>query len=240
MKPPSDPEERDALAGEYVLGTLDADTQHALEQALPVDAAWRAAVFAWQDRLLPLSARAESVLPSAGLWPRIEGALHDATAPAPPRPRPAAQRPDAWWQGLWAWRALAGAAVAVALVLGTLLFVAERPEERYLAVLQSPDSKATGWVVEVSAGGTLRLVPVGAPAAVPAGRAWQFWTKPEGASGPTSLGLVNAGQTLQLPASQLPGVGARQLFEITLEPEGGSPIGRPTGPILYVGTTVRL
>ena len=32
----------------------------------------------------------------------------------------------------------------------------------------------------------------------------------------------------------------RQLFEITLEPENGSPTGRPTGPILYVGRTVAL
>ena len=75
---------------------------------------------------------------------------------------------------------------------------------------------------------------------VPAGRAWQFWTKPEGAAGPTSLGLVRAGQTLEVPVQRLPAVGARQLFEITLEPEAGSPTGRPTGPILYVGSTVAL
>ena len=89
-------------------------------------------------------------------------------------------------------------------------------------------------------GGTLKLVPVGAPSEVPAGRVWQFWTKPQGAAGPTSLGLVRAGMTLELPVSRLPAVGAQQLFEITLEPEGGSPIGRPTGPILYVGTSIRL
>ncbi|WP_348754168.1 anti-sigma factor, partial [uncultured Aquincola sp.] len=64
--------------------------------------------------------------------------------------------------------------------------------------------------------------------------------KPEGAAGPTSLGLVAAGQTVEIPATRLPGVGARQLFEITLEPEGGSTIGRPTGPILFVGRSVRL
>jgi anti-sigma-K factor RskA len=30
-----------------------------------------------------------------------------------------------------------------------------------------------------------------------------------------------------------------QLFEITLEPEGGSPNGRPTGPILFKGNAAR-
>jgi anti-sigma-K factor RskA len=33
---------------------------------------------------------------------------------------------------------------------------------------------------------------------------------------------------------------ANQLFEITLEPKNGSPIGRPTGPILYIGRAVRM
>jgi anti-sigma-K factor RskA len=40
--------------------------------------------------------------------------------------------------------------------------------------------------------------------------------------------------------AQLPAVEAQQLFEITLEPATGSPLNRPTGPILFVGRTVAL
>jgi anti-sigma-K factor RskA len=40
--------------------------------------------------------------------------------------------------------------------------------------------------------------------------------------------------------SRLPALGPQQLFEITLEPDGGSPIDRPTGPILFVGSTVAI
>ena len=83
-------------------------------------------------------------------------------------------------------------------------------------------------------------MPVDAAAPVPPGRALQFWTKPEGAAGPTSLGLVEPGRVTTLPVSVLPAVGTQQLFELTLEPATGSPIGRPTGPILYVGRTLRL
>lgn len=83
-------------------------------------------------------------------------------------------------------------------------------------------------------------MPVVAGTPPPAGKSLQFWTKPQGAAGPTSLGLVRAGEKLELPVAMLPGVGEQQLFEITLEPEGGSPLGRPTGPILYVGRTVHL
>ena len=90
------------------------------------------------------------------------------------------------------------------------------------------------------AGDKVRLVPVGAIEAVPPGKALQFWTKAEGAAGPTSLGLIRPGEVTELPAARLPAVGERTLFELTLEPEAGSPIDRPTGPVLFIGRTVRL
>lgn len=164
------------------------------------------------------------------------------------RPRvpaqPAREAAPPWWQRLGLWQGLSGLAVAASLALSVLLvqrLQAPAPAgERYLAVLQSPDQQKTGWVVEIEAGRQVRLVPVSEMAAVAEDRSLQFWTKPQGAAGPTSLGLVRAGQTVVLPVSALPGVGAQQLFEITLEPREGSPIGKPTGPILFVGRTVRL
>lgn len=238
----ADASERDAAAGEYVLGTLAADDRAAFERALGQDSGLRALVYAWQDRLLGLSARAPAAEPPPQQWQRIAAAL-DAASPAR-APQPARAPAPAWWQRLRLWQGLSALAVTASLVLATLLgqrlSVPEPVGARYLALLQSPDGQATGWVVELQAGGKLRLVPVADTGVVPAGRAWQFWTKPEGAAGPTSLGLVRAGQPLELPVSQLPAVGVRQLFEITLEPEGGSPIGRPTGPVLFIGRTVAL
>ena len=40
--------------------------------------------------------------------------------------------------------------------------------------------------------------------------------------------------------ARLPTLEAQQLFELTLEPEGGSPLDRPTGPVLFLGRTVQL
>ena len=231
--------ERDGAAGEYVLGTLGAQDRAAFEAALGRDADLRARVGVWQDRLLPLTARTSPVTPSPALWRRIEAAV-GAASPTPRR-RPASS--PSWWSRLGLWQGLGAAGLAASLLMGALLLRQTLPKPagaRYLAVLQSPDQRSTGWVVELQAGRTLRLVPVGDVGSVPPGRAWQFWTKPEGAAGPTSLGLVRAGQTLELPVQRLPAIGARQLFEITLEPEAGSPTGRPTGPILYVGRTVAL
>jgi anti-sigma-K factor RskA len=157
-------------------------------------------------------------------------------------PRRAAERRAPWWQGLRFWQGLSAASVVASLLLAVRLLAPPAADgARYVALLESPDERrVAGWVVEVQAGGALRLVPVGDTPPVPPGRALQFWTKPQGAAGPTSLGLVRAGQTVQMPVTRLPAVGAQQLFEITLEPEAGSPIGRPTGPILFVGRTVAL
>jgi anti-sigma-K factor RskA len=233
-----DAEERDAAAGEYVLGTLTAHDHAAVAAALPHDRALQAAVYAWQDRLLALSARAAPVTPRTSLWPRIDIALNALT---PPRATNAATPPLPWWQRLRLWQGLSAAALAASLLLSVLLL--QRPDAppgtRYVAMLQSPTDQSTGWVVELQ-GDRLRLVPTAPSAATPPGRSLQFWTKLEGAAAPTSLGLVQAGQALELPLSRLPGVGSQQLFEITLEPEGGSTVGRPTGPILYVGRSVAL
>ena len=51
----NDSADLDALAGEYVLGTLDAQQRHAVEQRLPHDANLQAAVERWEARLLPLN-----------------------------------------------------------------------------------------------------------------------------------------------------------------------------------------
>ena len=47
----NDPAELDALAGEYVLGTLDAPQRRAIEQRLRHDGQLQAAVGRWEARL---------------------------------------------------------------------------------------------------------------------------------------------------------------------------------------------
>lgn len=231
-------EDRSVAAGEYVLGTLSDADRADFERALGGSAALRAEVAYWQDRLLSLTRHAAPADPAPGGWARIEARLSPARRPRAP-----------WWQRLALWQGLAGAGLAAALLLGSLLTLrlqAPPPEERFVAVLQAPGGGGNGWLVEVStrggAGGTLRLVPVaGAQASqVPTGRTLQFWTKAPGANGPSSLGLVPVGAVTELPTSRLPALMPEQLFEITLEPAGGSPIGRPTGPVLFIGRAVKL
>ena len=230
---PVDPLERAATAAEYVVGTLSAAEHDEVVQALPRDAGLQQDVYFWQDKLLAMTRMLAPVEPSPALWSRIEHSLSLAktgrsAAPAQP-----------WWEGLTFWRFGAAFASVLAVVLALQLrpVDAPAPATRYLAVLQSPDKQDAGWIVEAFVGGKLRLIPLGTTTVAPQ-KALQFWTKAQGASGPTSLGLVPPDRVTEIDVASLPTLEREQLFELTLEPETGSPIGRPTGPILYVGRTV--
>ncbi|MCS4312660.1 anti-sigma-K factor RskA [Pseudomonas sp. BIGb0381] len=218
----------DELASEYVLGTLPAEQRAEVEQRLPHDAQLRAAVDAWEQRLLPLTALAEPVPPSAELWRRIQRNL----APAQTR--------EGWWNLLALWRGLAGAGLVTTLVLAALLLT--RPPAlapSFVVVLVAPQNQAPGWVIQASNNQQIQLIPLGVME-VPADKALQFWTKGDGWQGPVSLGLVKPGQTLSVPLDKLPPLAPNQLFELTLEDPRGSPTGKPTGPIQAIGRAVKV
>jgi len=224
------------LAGEYVLGTLALADRRRVEQALAHDADLRAAVQAWEARLQPLSILAEPAAPSPQLWARVEASLSAMRKPAP------AVTPQRWWDSLNFWRSLAAAgfaAAAITAVVPRLQAPGPAPAPRYMVVLAAPGNMAPGWIVQADAGGSLKLVPLGTTQ-VPADRSLQFWTKADGWKGPVSLGLVQPGQTAAVSLAKLPPLQPNQLFEITLEPKSGSPLGRPTGPILYIGRAVQM
>ncbi len=224
--------ELDELAGEYVLGTLSAAERAEVERRLPLEPALQAAVDAWEARLLPLTDLAEPVQPSENLWPRIERSL-----PATVRTIADARR---WRNSLGLWRGLAGAGLAASLVLGSLLLM--RPAvapPAYLVVLVAPQDKAPGWVIQTSDTRQIQLIPLGTTE-VPGDKALEFWTKGDDWQGPVSLGLVKPGQTLQVPLDKLPPLQPNQLFELTLENATGSPIGKPTGPIQFIGRAVKV
>jgi anti-sigma-K factor RskA len=226
-------QERDELAGEYVLGTLSAEQRLAVQRRLPDEPDLRAAVDAWERRLLELTALSAPQQPSKQLWPRIERSL-ERLAPTAPK----AQK-TAWWNLLALWRGLSAAGLATSLVLGALLLTQTTPKPSYLVVLVAPQDKAPGWVIQASNAREIQLIPLGV-VEVPADKALEFWTKADGWQGPVSLGLVKPGQALSVPLDKLPPLQPNQLFELTLEGASGSPIGKPTGPIQAIGRAVKV
>lgn len=234
----NEPMDNIELAGLYVLGVLDDDEHAQVSQRMATDPALARAVAYWEERLLPLAAMVEPEALPPALWSRIERSIAPMARTTP------AVEPSAWsrlWDNLAFWRSLAATGFAAATILAVAgLAGAPRDDTpRYMVVLVAPDDKAPGWVIQASTEQSLKLIPLGS-GEVPPAKAFQFWTKADKWKGPVSLGLVQPGRTLDVRLDKLPPLENNQLFEITLEPEQGSPIDRPTGPILYIGRAVKV
>jgi anti-sigma-K factor RskA len=241
----------DVEAGEYVLGTLTPARQRELVARLPHDSALREQIQAWEQRLLPLTALVPATPTPAHLWQRIAASVkttpmgETATASTRlqagpvPAPRQAAL-PWRVWNSLAMWRCLAAGAVTTAVALAVVLvtgLAAPLAPTQFMVVLVAPQDKAPGWVIQASMSRQISLIPLGT-VNVPPNKSLQFWTKGDGWSGPVSLGLVQPGRAVKIRLDQLPPLQANQLFELTLEPAGGSPIAKPTGPVQFIGRAV--
>ena len=222
------------LAGEYVLGLLPAAAAPEIEERLERERDLRVAVGFWERRLLGLSGAAASIEPDPALWARIAASIA-------PRPSPAARGRDArrvsFVERIAVWRALAVAGFAAAAIAVLVALGPGRPGPGYAVVLQATADRSVGWIGQADAAGRMLFVPV-SRADVPADRALQLWAKADDPKGPISLGLVPADRSFRLPAGDVPPLEPGQLFAISLEPAGGSPLDRPTGPVLFAGRVV--
>ncbi|WP_421915523.1 anti-sigma factor [Mesorhizobium sp.] len=221
-------------ADAYVVGLLEPAYSAAVEAEMEIDSALRTAVAQSRDRFLELDLVGPVRPVSPGLWSRIDTAI-DAR-PADPayeagRPSPRAGNDNR----VAGWRRAAYAAIASSLLLATGLAyrVLDAPKPQVIAVLVD-DKGAPRVLVEDFGNASARVTPL-SDFSVPADRSMQVWTLPSKEIGPTSLGLLDGWRTATLDGHGLPAPHEEQLYEITLEQPGGSPTGRPTGPILVKG-----
>ena len=126
---------------------------------------------------------------------------------------------------------VATAAILLAMTLGWSVMTPAEPS--VIAVLLNDNGEAIA-VVEGRPDNTT-LVTLLEQAQVPSERVMQVWTKPDEDGPPVSLGLLASGRSETLVIEGLPAPNPQQLYEITVEPAGGSPTNLPTGPILGKG-----
>jgi anti-sigma-K factor RskA len=230
------PGRADALAAEYVLGTLRGRARRRFERLARSDPALGEAVRKWEERLLPLAEELPPVAPPMRVWTAIlTGIRGSGRAPR--------AKASIWERlGLWRGLALAGLAAVVVLTAVLLMRAPQGPEETMVAVLSGPDAKPALIASADRKGRYLTVKPL-APLSVAADRALQLWALPERGN-PRSLGLlatIGAGVTrLALPAPADQSLQYVPQLAVSLEPVGGSPTGLPTGPVLYTGAVQRL
>ncbi|MFC0341397.1 anti-sigma factor [Paracoccus niistensis] len=222
----------DSRADAFVLGLLDERIEAELEAALADDPAWTAAVARARDRLLPLDMTAAELPGAATLWDRIAPQLGHAELARPSAPAPANDaRPPRRWLPV-------GIAAAAGVLAGALLGASWFSADPVVIAVLMDDTDNPTAVVEDFGASDARIRFVRS-VAVPEGRQMQVWTLPSAETGPVSLGLLMDATGADLDPPRLPAPANGQLYEITLEPLGGSPTGRPTGAILAKGLAAR-
>lgn len=224
------------FATDYVLGLMPQGEAHLFEEIIARDPDLAAHVGDLRDRLLPLDLSAEPRDLSDGFVARTQAALERADQPStvepvanvtPPEPANIPRRPSGQMVG---WVAAAAVGIAVGFGAGWLRPL---PEPQVVAVLL--DAQGTPQAVVEDYGNDTAAVRFVADIDVPADRSLQVWTLPTPEIGATSLGVLDRTAPTRLSFDDLPGPTAQQLYEVTLEPAGGSPTGRPTGPIIGKG-----
>lgn len=238
---PDEPEgfDREGLAAEYALGTLDAVERADVASRLDLDPELAAAVSRWELKLAPLSLGVPEVAPPASIWAGVDRRLDAVWAggrPALHVVRESVATPEEAPPG--GWRVFAIAASLAAIAFGGL-FVRERlverpvPAEPLVAVL-SADGKAPAFLVSVDvAKRELTVRRVGADGSPD--HSHELWLVSDKVGKPVSLGLVgresSVAELMKYDAATFQGA----TYAISLEPRGGSKTGQPTGPVVFSG-----
>ncbi len=219
-----------SIADEYVLGLLDRRETAEIEEAMADDLELRAAVAASRDRLLPLDIALEPVAVDQALWQRIETALPDRHQTAVSEARRSSNDNRV---AIWRNTAVGALAATFLLAAGLAFSLMRAVEPIVVAVLVSEAGEVQAIVEDFgNENAAIRLL---ADFDVPNDKTIQVWTLPSREMGPMSLGLLEGVHSARLTGPELPAPNVNQLYELTLEQAGGSPTGRPTGPILAKG-----
>ena len=232
-------EDREILAAEYALGTLDARERAEAERLIASDPAFTARVRYWERRLSSLADAIGGVEPSPVVWRRIVAGIGAGTAAVAAG---GAEIIDLT-RRLKRWRTATYAAGALAASL--LLFIGIReatqpkPESgRFVAVLQQ-DKVSPGFLLTVDLKTkefTVRRVGADAPR----DRSYELWLVHDKFPAPRSLGVIGDHEftTRAALSAYEPQIINEATYAVSIEPPGGSPTGVATGPIVYVGKLI--
>jgi anti-sigma-K factor RskA len=247
MKYRNKPELQDRLAAEYVLGTLRGRARLRFQAWMRDDGALRRSVVEWEARLAPMAAAVSEMKPPQRVWNAIQSRIGTAN------PTPAKNR---FWDSIAFWRGwgLVATGCAAALLAALALQEPQRievpviekvvvPDNRmqaaYVAILHAPkDAEKLVFVAYATRDSDELWVKKMALGPEPPQRSYELWGLPAKAGEPPkSLGMLPKEEkgTIKLAATAELALRDFPALAISIEPEGGSTTGLPTGPVIAAG-----
>lgn len=247
---------QDKLAAEYVLGTLRGRARLRFQAWMREDAALRRRVSEWEERLTPMAAGIAEVRPPKRVWKNIEARI--SSSALPPASRAASESSPArsgFWNSLAFWRGwgLVATGCAAALVVASAI---RQPEIRevvktvevpapvqpsYVAALEDKQGNVAFVALAPLKSDELTVKQVAMEPLRP-GQSYELWGLPaKPGERVTSLGVIPQTERgmIKLAAAADRTLADFPQLAISLEPEGGSKTGQPTGPVMYVGSVLQ-
>jgi anti-sigma-K factor RskA len=229
------------VAGEYVLGVLEASERSAVAQRIEREPAFASEVAFWDERLGGFADEVKSVAPPEAAWSRIEAAIA-----APPRSlaRSPALAFGSLWQNLFFWRivGLGSSGLATACLIALAYFgTVTAPDRAPLLATLGQQGGQPGFVAAIGSGGSLVIVPASLLTANQ--KSMELWLIPTGTQArPRSLGLIAPSQPVRItvPPNLVPFVTPEASLAVSLEEPGGSRTGAPSNDIIAVGKLTNL
>jgi anti-sigma-K factor RskA len=216
----------DLLAAEFALGVLAGAERDAAAQRAAREPGFARSVAAWEERLAPWAAEIAEASPSPALWDRIAAALPDM---------PVRGLKPSLWQSLTFWRGLTfGTGALAAACIGALIYIGNIP--RPAPLIAAIDGGGHHHFVATLDAGSGAVAVTPAAFAADATRVPELWLIPADGR-PRPLGLLRADRTvtITIPRELVAHATRDAVLAVSLEPQGGSPTGQPTGPVIASG-----
>jgi anti-sigma-K factor RskA len=230
----SDPQLQSLLAAEFVLGSLHGRAAARFSRLLASEPGLREAVDYWQQRLNPLAEVLTPVTPPKHIWKNIQRAIQ------------ADRRPFTFisiWDNLNFWRgfALASMMLVIGFGLGAIQAIFERPvadTSKYIAILN--DQRAQPMLVASIIGDSRVLqIDMLVDEQTTSDQVMQVWCVPKGGGKPMSIGLIASKTSrFEMTVDEMQMLHEAEEIVVSMEPPGGSPMDKPTGPVMYRGNVI--
>lgn len=223
-----------ALAGEYVLGTLGHAERREIAERRQKEPALDAAISDWERRLAPLNEETPAQMPPQAAFGNIMRAIGVSHA------KELAEVADlaAWQARAKRWRAVAlsvsAIAAALLVTIGLREYTAMNAPQQYVGVFAQDDVLPKFYLTIDLKARQLTIRPIDAKRQP--GKSYQLWIASEQlGSTPQSLGLVDDGLA---PTTKSLGMFdaallQRATFGVSVENAGGSTSGRPSAGALH-------